>query len=165
MKEAVKEATEAMQEEIVTTILSMGFERETVFELLKERRLRREPMFTEAITLLEALEKFQAEQAAEASSPQQPAPTEDTPGTSAQPAHEEPMDTHTGQPEQTAASYEKRVKELQDEKSCKICLDKTIDCVIQPCGHLCACLECARALKKCPVCRVKITEIIKVYRS
>jgi len=50
---------------------------------------------------------------------------------------------------------------------CKICMDKTVECAIMPCGHACACYSCARymyfTMAKCPICRGTIAEVIRIY--
>jgi len=50
---------------------------------------------------------------------------------------------------------------------CKICMDKVVECAIRPCGHACACYECARHLQfslgRCPICRGVIAEAIRIY--
>jgi len=62
-------------------------------------------------------------------------------------------------------SMEERIRELQDERKCKICLDSVADIVFVPCGHLCCCANCAGALRKCPMCRKKIEKAIRTYIS
>ena len=52
-----------------------------------------------------------------------------------------------------------------EEETCKVCLDKRMNTLFSPCSHICCCLECAGALKKCPICRTKITSILKFYRN
>lgn len=51
------------------------------------------------------------------------------------------------------------------ERECKICMDAEVNCALVECGHMCACYTCAVKLKKCPICRVKITRVIRVYSS
>ena len=54
--------------------------------------------------------------------------------------------------------------------SCKICqeTDAVVQCVLHPCGHACACRECAKKLlsrkDECPFCRTVVTEVTK-YRK
>uniref|UniRef100_H2Z945 RING-type domain-containing protein n=1 Tax=Ciona savignyi TaxID=51511 RepID=H2Z945_CIOSA len=55
--------------------------------------------------------------------------------------------------------------ELQEERKCKICLDRVSNIVFVPCGHLCCCSECADGMKKCPICRDKIREMYKTFMS
>lgn len=53
---------------------------------------------------------------------------------------------------------------------CKVCIEKELDTLILPCKHLCVCSECANLLykqpggKKCPICRAKISETVKIYK-
>lgn len=63
----------------------------------------------------------------------------------------------------------KRQQNQDDEVGhCVICLDKTANCVIEPCGHLCLCVECkddfqaSNLNQVCPLCRTAITSISKV---
>ena len=65
----------------------------------------------------------------------------------------------------TSPSMQERIRQLQEERKCKICLDKLADIVFVPCGHLCSCTSCAPALRKCPICRVKIEKAIRTYVS
>merc|ERR1711964_432379 len=39
---------------------------------------------------------------------------------------------------------------LSEDNDCQICFDHAIDCVIQPCGHLCMCSICGDKLKENP---------------
>ncbi|MCO5568625.1 hypothetical protein L7F22_022324 [Adiantum nelumboides] len=57
-----------------------------------------------------------------------------------------------------------------DEKSggtCVICWDAPAEGACVPCGHLAGCMECLSEIKAknwgCPVCRVQIQQIVKVY--
>ncbi|CAF1466828.1 unnamed protein product [Adineta steineri] len=36
----------------------------------------------------------------------------------------------------------------KDRFNCSICLDRTIQCILIPCKHMCACAECAQMIKK-----------------
>ncbi|CAK8672471.1 unnamed protein product [Clavelina lepadiformis] len=65
----------------------------------------------------------------------------------------------------TTVSVEARIQELQEERKCKIYLDQMADVVFVPCGHLCSCTECTQALRKCPICRMKIEKYIHTYFS
>jgi len=53
----------------------------------------------------------------------------------------------------------------EQEGECCVCLNATCDCVFYRCGHICACLKCARNCKKCPICREKVSDIIKIWKS
>lgn len=46
---------------------------------------------------------------------------------------------------------------------CSICLSTTANVVFVPCGHMCVCSSCSKAVDKCPMCRSTITVKQKVY--
>ena len=51
---------------------------------------------------------------------------------------------------------------------CAICFDKPVQAAIAPCGHACACLECAiklqeRAPRTCPICRGPIASVLRLH--
>ncbi|XP_061824252.1 neuralized E3 ubiquitin protein ligase 1Ab [Nerophis lumbriciformis] len=52
-------------------------------------------------------------------------------------------------------------------EECVVCYDEAVDTVLYSCGHMCLCHSCALKLKngECPICRKKITDVIKTYRS
>ncbi|NXG57432.1 XIAP ligase, partial [Hemiprocne comata] len=58
---------------------------------------------------------------------------------------------------------EEKLRRLQEEKLCKICMAKEVSVVFIPCGHLLACKECAEALTECPLCRTNIMRRQEVY--
>ncbi|XP_077163780.1 E3 ubiquitin-protein ligase XIAP isoform X2 [Paroedura picta] len=62
-------------------------------------------------------------------------------------------------------STEEQLRCLQEEKLCKICMDKTISVVLIPCGHLVTCKDCAEAVEKCPLCCTAIAKRQKIYMS
>jgi len=55
----------------------------------------------------------------------------------------------------------------QQAKECVICFANPKNCCFNPCGHLCCCYDCGvkQALSKrsCPICRMTIQQVIKVY--
>lgn len=48
---------------------------------------------------------------------------------------------------------------------CCVCFENQRNCVFIPCGHLCTCLECGKALKECPICRKGITIVQQVFHA
>ncbi|XP_071759487.1 E3 ubiquitin-protein ligase XIAP [Centroberyx gerrardi] len=56
-----------------------------------------------------------------------------------------------------------KLRKLQREKQCKVCMDRDICIVFIPCGHLVTCKECSESLSKCPICCGAITQKIKTY--
>lgn len=61
------------------------------------------------------------------------------------------------------SDLEKENKMLRDQKTCKVCLDKEVGMVFLPCGHLCCCVSCAPAVRKCPICRGEIKGTVRTY--
>ena len=59
----------------------------------------------------------------------------------------------------------KEIKRLQEEKLCKICLDKEREVLFSACGHFVSCNNCALSLQNCPVCRKEIDHFFKIYLS
>lgn len=47
---------------------------------------------------------------------------------------------------------------------CALCCERSMDCVLSPCGHQLCCSECAKQLEECPVCKAPC-QILRVYRS
>ncbi|NXN91272.1 XIAP ligase, partial [Rhinopomastus cyanomelas] len=60
-------------------------------------------------------------------------------------------------------STEEKLRRLQEEKLCKICMAKEIAVVLIPCGHLVACKDCAEAFDECPLCRTDIMKRQEVF--
>ncbi|NWT84640.1 XIAP ligase, partial [Lanius ludovicianus] len=60
-------------------------------------------------------------------------------------------------------STEEKLRRLQEEKLCKICMAKDVSVVFIPCGHLVACKECAQLLNECPLCRTDIMKIQEIF--
>uniref|UniRef100_A0A8B9FDQ1 RING-type E3 ubiquitin transferase n=1 Tax=Amazona collaria TaxID=241587 RepID=A0A8B9FDQ1_9PSIT len=67
--------------------------------------------------------------------------------------------------EESQLSTEEQLRSLQEEKMCKVCLDKDASVVFVPCGHLVACRECALNLRSCPICRADIQDRLRTFMS
>nr|CAG4647769.1 EOG090X03H5 [Moina brachiata] len=80
------------------------------------------------------------------------------------------------------ASYVETVKQsLQCQSAggssseCTVCYERSVDCVLYSCGHMCLCYDCALTLYRggrssgstglCPICRAPIRDVIRAYRS
>ncbi|XP_062569652.1 uncharacterized protein LOC134231693 isoform X1 [Saccostrea cucullata] len=46
---------------------------------------------------------------------------------------------------------------------CKVCCDKDVAAAFLPCGHLVCCLDCAPAMRRCPLCAELIKGTVKTY--
>lgn len=54
--------------------------------------------------------------------------------------------------------------ELHDTSNeCQICCTNKYNTVFLPCGHVYACVKCASALLHCPLCRNKITDVLRIF--
>ncbi|NXY77063.1 BIR7B protein, partial [Glareola pratincola] len=62
-------------------------------------------------------------------------------------------------------STEEQLRRLQEERMCKVCMDRDVSVVFVPCGHLVACGECALNLRLCPVCRAVIQGSVRTFMS
>ncbi|CAF0971916.1 unnamed protein product [Rotaria sordida] len=51
------------------------------------------------------------------------------------------------------------------EDACKVCLDAEANCAFIECGHIVSCLNCAKLLTRCPICRETIKRTLRVYKS
>ncbi|KAL9621441.1 MAG: hypothetical protein Q9160_004084 [Pyrenula sp. 1 TL-2023] len=53
----------------------------------------------------------------------------------------------------------------EDEQLCQICYGEAQDALFYDCGHVCACLECARQVESCPICRRAVKGVVRIYWS
>ncbi|XP_076255378.1 baculoviral IAP repeat-containing protein 7-B-like isoform X1 [Rhynchophorus ferrugineus] len=53
-----------------------------------------------------------------------------------------------------------------DSKSlCKICYKNEVGIIFLPCGHVVACVDCATALRSCPICRKPLEATVRAFLS
>ena len=57
--------------------------------------------------------------------------------------------------------------EVADEemKMCQICYDKEMDALFYDCGHVCACVECAKQVDCCPICRKSVVAVVRIFKT
>jgi len=53
-------------------------------------------------------------------------------------------------------------RRLREARTCKVCMDREVNTVFVPCGHLVCCSYCALIQLLCPVCEKCIVENIRV---
>lgn len=57
----------------------------------------------------------------------------------------------------------------EGESACVVCLERAVKTVITDCGHAAYCVTCACTTVKegtlCPVCRTRITSVIRVFET
>ncbi|XP_072332448.1 baculoviral IAP repeat-containing protein 2 [Scyliorhinus torazame] len=62
-------------------------------------------------------------------------------------------------------TMEEQLRRLQEERTCKVCMDKEVSVVFIMCGHLVVCTDCAPSLRKCPICRGTIKGTVRTFLS
>lgn len=60
-------------------------------------------------------------------------------------------------------------EDSKEDGQCVVCMDRPADSAVIPCGHMCACDSCLRAVQasampQCPMCRGPVTSVIRIYR-
>nr|XP_038022231.1 baculoviral IAP repeat-containing protein 7 isoform X6 [Anas platyrhynchos] len=80
-------------------------------------------------------------------------------------SREEMQSEQQKEPEAVPLSTEEQLRRLQEERTCKVCMDRDVSVVFVPCGHLVACGECALNLRLCPICRAVIRESVRTFMS
>ncbi|XP_076824917.1 inhibitor of apoptosis protein-like isoform X2 [Clavelina lepadiformis] len=79
---------------------------------------------------------------------------------------EETFSSHSSvNEEEDRRQMQDHLRRLQDERRCKVCLDRDSDMVFVPCGHICSCMRCTQSLRRCPVCRKDIQRAYRTYKS
>lgn len=56
----------------------------------------------------------------------------------------------------------KKLKQKHHGSECNICLDRSVDSVLVPCGHA-VCYACAGCISTCPFCRKDVKESVKLF--
>ncbi|KAN0009027.1 hypothetical protein ACTFIU_008917 [Dictyostelium citrinum] len=54
--------------------------------------------------------------------------------------------------------------ETPESDCCTICFDSKINAVLLKCGHCAVCLQCAKKINSCPICRKKIDSVVQMYQ-
>jgi hypothetical protein len=49
-----------------------------------------------------------------------------------------------------------------DDPSCSICMELTVECALEPCGHQCICTSCLKTQTKCPQCQQVINRVVRL---
>merc|ERR1719431_1617638 len=75
------------------------------------------------------------------------------------------LPANSAEKEKPDTDLESENARLKEQRTCKICMDGEVGVVFLPCGHLCCCVNCAPALKDCPVCRTKIQGTVRTFLS
>uniref|UniRef100_A0A3Q0ST11 RING-type E3 ubiquitin transferase n=1 Tax=Amphilophus citrinellus TaxID=61819 RepID=A0A3Q0ST11_AMPCI len=153
-------ASSAMLSPVVQTVLQMGFEASLVESLVQTKYLLTGQHYTSVSELV--TDVLQAEEEDRQRGPQsrgnQP---EMRQGSSAGNVRTQtPVRQKVKDP-----SPEELLRQLQEERTCKVCMDKLVSIVFIPCGHLVVCGDCAASLRHCPICRAVIRGSVRAFMS
>lgn len=107
-------------------------------------------------------ESSSAQEPAAASSTSEPAKKDEKESPGSTPTAKDSSETTKGDAIREALMEENM--KLQDERTCKVCMDAEATILFLPCGHLVTCGNCAPALKNCAVCRSGIRGTVRTYR-
>lgn len=72
----------------------------------------------------------------------------------------------TTTPKQTTEETKDTLNGDQDANTipiCKICYVNQVNVMFLPCGHIVSCVDCAEALKQCPICRKEIEYVARGF--
>uniref|UniRef100_A0A1L8DTG8 Putative e3 ubiquitin-protein ligase mylip n=1 Tax=Nyssomyia neivai TaxID=330878 RepID=A0A1L8DTG8_9DIPT len=52
---------------------------------------------------------------------------------------------------------------ISEAFTCRVCMDKAIDTMFAPCGHVACCRVCAEKCDGCPICRATIERVNRIF--
>ncbi|XP_075757174.1 baculoviral IAP repeat-containing protein 7 isoform X2 [Pelodiscus sinensis] len=147
------------QSSLVQDVLQMGFDQSLVMSLVQSKRLLTGTCYLSVSELVLDLLQVDGAESSSAgereSTPRQP----DVPGPRQEAQAESSKESELPQ------STEEQLRRLQEERMCKVCMDKDVSIVFVPCGHLVVCAECAPSLRRCPICRAVIRGSVRTFMS
>ncbi|XP_067410201.1 baculoviral IAP repeat-containing protein 7 isoform X1 [Emydura macquarii macquarii] len=147
------------QSSIVQNVLQMGFDHSLVMSLVQSKHLLTGTCYLSVSELVLDLLEVDGE---ESSSAEEGESTQRETGTSGQRQETEAERSKESEP---PLSTEEQLRRLQEERMCKVCMDKDVSIVFVPCGHLVVCAECAPSLRRCPICRTVIRGNVRTFMS
>ncbi|XP_050169620.1 baculoviral IAP repeat-containing protein 7 isoform X1 [Myiozetetes cayanensis] len=147
------------QRNIVHNVLQMGFDPTCVANLVENKfRLMGAFYLSESELISDLLQSGRAGSSGAVGSRD---PVWREAGTS----REEMQSGQQKESDESQLSTEEQLRRLQEERMCKVCLDRDVSVVFVPCGHLVACGECALNLRLCPICRAVIQGSVRTFMS
>ncbi|KAL8562474.1 hypothetical protein ACOMHN_008618 [Nucella lapillus] len=66
-------------------------------------------------------------------------------------------------PSEDVEKLQRENESLRDKQLCKICMERDVEVIFLPCKHFVCCAPCSAAVQECPICRVTIQSIDKVF--
>ncbi|RVE70758.1 hypothetical protein OJAV_G00066830 [Oryzias javanicus] len=152
-------ASSAMLSPVVQTVLQMGFEDSLVQSLVQTKYLLTGQHYTsvsDLVTDVLQAEEEDRQRGANSREPEIRQGSSSGHGRTQTPAREKAV---------KEASPEELLRQLQEERTCKVCMDKLVSIVFIPCGHLVVCGDCAASLRHCPICRAVIRGSVRAFMS
>lgn len=151
-------ASSAILSPVVQTVLQMGFESNLVESLVKTKYLLSGQYYTSVSDLVTDVLQAEEEERQRGPTSREPEVTQGTStgNTRTRPAIKEKVKD---------PSPEELLRQLQEERTCKVCMDKLVSIVFIPCGHLVVCGDCAASLRHCPICRAVIRGSVRAFMS
>ncbi|KAB5546458.1 hypothetical protein PHYPO_G00072260 [Pangasianodon hypophthalmus] len=150
---------ETMFSPVVQAVLQMGFDQAAVESLVQSRFLLTGHHYTSVSDLVADI--LQAEEEGRQGSDNNTEPVVRQSSS----ANGMKLKTSLGEKVLVTLSAEEQLKQLQEERTCKVCMDKPVSMVFIPCGHLVVCSECAASLRHCPICRGVIRGSVRAFMS
>ncbi|XP_064024140.1 baculoviral IAP repeat-containing protein 7 isoform X1 [Pogoniulus pusillus] len=148
---------------IVWNVLELGFESAVVFKLMTDKYLLtgtpylcQSELISDLLQLEEEISNAEESRGyADAAQREAEAPV----------TGEEMQPVQVKESDEYRMSTEEQLRRLQEERTCKVCMDRDVSVVFVPCGHLVACGECALNLRLCPICRAVIQGSVRTFMS
>ena len=140
--------------EIVNQAIQRGIERETIKAVVKRRMELNLAPFVTLEQLLESIANHPVDTNADTD--------HENISTSVTPS----MSTESSlipTPSSAPSSSHDQILRLEEEKKCKICKQQSSKIVFFPCGHLVSCIQCSTTQNYCPICKVAISERVRVF--
>ena len=79
-----------------------------------------------------------------------------------------PMKTAESETEGMISELGREEVKAEESNLCVVCLDGKRSHLFAPCGHQCACVDCAKLLEHngdpCPICRNQIESVVRVFQ-
>nr|XP_023654568.1 baculoviral IAP repeat-containing protein 7-like isoform X1 [Paramormyrops kingsleyae] len=152
-------SSSALMTPVIHTVLQMGFEANLVESLVQTKYLLTGTCYTSVSDLV--ADVLQAEEEDRRRSQQ----ARDPGVSQGHSAGQERIQTRARDKAAGELSAEEQLRQLQEERTCKVCMDKLVSMVFIPCGHLVVCTDCAASLRNCPICRAIIRGSVRAFMS
>ncbi|KAM6053905.1 baculoviral IAP repeat-containing protein 7 [Chlamydotis macqueenii] len=146
---------------IVQNVLQMGFDPTCVVNLVEDKYMLTGTFYLSESELISDLLQPDWEESSSAEESRDAVERE----TETSSSRGEMQSMQQKESDESGMSTEEQLRRLQEERMCKVCMDRDVSVVFVPCGHLVACGECASNLQLCPICRAVIRGSVRTFMS